>query len=197
MANLLKKKHFFILMALTLFGVFFLSVIWEFLLEDWVFTDHYTETLSEKWRFVFTAVFFSGVALILPILWTLRSQSQQNAIESTLKESDEKYHNLFQTISDPLLNYDADAVKFEAVNNAALSEYGYTREELLNMSPREISAEPDSTEKAIRANLAGALKKIPLRYHKKKDGTVFPAELTTGTFTVKNKKKVFEALPED
>jgi PAS domain S-box-containing protein len=191
MANVFTKKHFIILTALTLFGVFLLSAIWEFLIEDWVITDHDAETTAEKWRFVFTAVTFSGMALILPIIWTLRSQSQQNEIESTLKESDERYHNLFQTISDPLLIYDADSLKFEAVNNATLSEYGYTQEELLNMSPREISAEPDSTEKAIKANLAGTLKKIPLRYHKKKDGTVFPAELTTGTFTVNNKKKLF------
>jgi PAS domain S-box-containing protein len=195
MANLLKKKQFIVLTGLTLLGVFLLSTIWEFLIEDWVskwvITNHTDETTAEKWRFVFTAVTFSGIALILPIIWILRNQSQQNSIENNLKESDERYHNLFQTISDPLLIMDADSFKLEDVNDSASKEYGYTREELLNMSLREISAEPDSTEKAIKANLAGTLKKIPLRYHKKKDGTVFPAELTTGTFTVNNKKKVF------
>jgi len=189
------KKQFFILMALTVLGVFLLSVIWEFVLEgwvsNWIITDHDTETSWGKWRFVFIAVCFSGIALIFPSILTLRSQFQQNEIESTLKESDERYHKLFQTISDPLLILNADSYKFEDVNDAALKEYGYTREEFLSKNPREISAEPDDTEKAIKENLAGTLSKIPLRYHKKKDGSVFPAELTVGKFNVKNKNKVF------
>jgi PAS domain S-box-containing protein len=189
------KKHLVKIIGLTLLGVFILTSIWEFWLEELVCLalshTHEPESLETRLEFVFSAISFSGLALIFPAILTLRSQSQQNAIESTLKESDERYHNLFQTISDPLLIMDADSFKLEDVNDSALKEYGYKREELLKMSPREISAEPDSTEKTIKTNLAGTLKKIPLRYHKKKDGTVFPAELTTGTFTVKNKKKVF------
>ena len=152
---------------------------------------HEPNSLETKWEFIFSAVSFSGMALIFPAILAFQSPFQQNEIENTLKESDERYHNIFQTISDPLLILDADSYMFEDVNDAALNEYGYTREDFLSLTPWEISAEPDSTEKAIKANLAGTLKKIPLRYHKKKDGTVFPAEITTGTFNVKNKRKVF------
>ncbi len=101
------KKHFIFFIVLTLFGVFILSAIWEFLLEgwvsDWIITDHDTETNKDKWKFVYTAVFFSGIALILPVILTLQNIKQKTEVGRTLRESEERYRTLFNPLSSIVL----------------------------------------------------------------------------------------------
>lgn len=96
------KKHFIILTGLTLLGVFLLSVIWEFLLEQWVSgwipIGHHTETIADKWEFIYTAVFFSGIALILPVILTLRNTEKKTAVETALRQSEERYQTLFKQL---------------------------------------------------------------------------------------------------
>ncbi len=189
------KKIIFPFWMFTLLSVFFLSYLWEFHLEDrfsfWILTDHASESASDKWDFIGIVLFFSGLALIAPTLWSLREIKKQETLNNALSETQIRYQNLFSTISDPILILDAESNRFEDVNEAAVKQYEFSREEFLKLSPKDISAEPEKTEKAIQENLQGNLKKIPLRYHKTKTGQVFPAELTAGRFKVKDKNKVF------
>ena len=64
--------------------------------------------------------------------------------------------------------------------------YGYTREEWLKMKNTDVSAEPEKTRDATKESPEA----IPIRYHKKKDGTVFPLEMTLNTFDIKGRKTI-------
>ncbi len=74
------------------------------------------------------------------------------------------------------------------VNDAALRLYGYSREEFLEIKHSDITAEPRKSNASIKQVLAGKLDRIPVRYHKKKDGTIFPVEISTSYITLKGRK---------
>ncbi len=97
------KKDFIVLMGLILSGVFFLSAILEFLLEDgvvdWITTVHDTATNADKWQFVYTATFFLGIALIFPVILTVRNINKKTEVEKALRESEERNQTLFKQLS--------------------------------------------------------------------------------------------------
>jgi PAS domain S-box-containing protein len=114
--------------------------------------------------------------------------------EEALRESEEKYRLLFNAESDAIMVFEGDTRKVIDVNNAAVQLYGYGREEFLNMFLKDISAEPDKSEKSVQQILAGEIMKIPLRYHRKKDGTVLPVEVSAGLFIMNGRKIVIAAV---
>ena len=77
-----------------------------------------------------------------------------------------------------------------AANAAATVLYGYSREELLSMNRIDLSAEP---EKTIRATMEMTTF-IPLRWHRKKDGTVFPVEISGCYFDLKGRSCFVSAI---
>ncbi len=56
------------------------------------------------------------------------------------------------------------------------------------MRHTDITAEPEDSDGSIRKAVAGKLNSIPLRYHRKKDGTVFPVKISVSVFVHKGKK---------
>ena len=117
-----------------------------------------------------------------------RQIQERKRTEETLQESEENYRNLFQTITDAIILFDAQTRQFIDANAAAVRLYGYNREEFLKLTHQNITSEPENSATTIRQTLEGKLARIPVRYHKKKDGTIFPVEISTGTFTLKNRK---------
>lgn len=93
-------------------------------------------------------------------------------------ESDVRYRALFDVIADPLFLLDGKTGAILEVNQAATAVYGYSHDELLTMRSVDVSAEPDKTHKALISELPNVL----LRYHRRKNGEVFPVELTASYF---------------
>jgi PAS domain S-box-containing protein len=120
--------------------------------------------------------------------------TKRKKAEDALLESEEKYRLLFEAESDAIMVFDAESKKFMDVNNAAQKLYGFSYEEFLNMKFHDISAEPEESEKSFRETLAGKLSRIPLRYHVKKDTTVFPVEISAGTFTLRGRQLIIGAI---
>jgi two-component system, LuxR family, sensor kinase FixL len=116
--------------------------------------------------------------------------AELQASNQALAESGEKYRRLFETISDAAFVFEAASRKFVEVNGAALRLYGYNREEFLQLTHSAITAEPEDSEATIQLTLAGVAPRIPLRYHKKKDGTIFPVEISASTFTLTGRPMV-------
>jgi PAS domain S-box-containing protein len=104
------------------------------------------------------------------------------ALNQALAESEDKYRRMFETISDAAFVFEGESRRLVEVNEAALRLYGYTREEFLQLTHAAITAEPEDSEATIRLALAGVAPRIPLRFHRKKDGTVFPVEISASTF---------------
>jgi len=118
----------------------------------------------------------------------LNDITERMKTETALRESEEKYRKLFEMESDAIILLDAETRQVIDINDAASSLYGYSREEFLKLTHHNITAEPEKSDASIRKTLEGELIRIPVRYHKKKDGTIFPAEISVNTFTLKNRK---------
>jgi PAS domain S-box-containing protein len=122
--------------------------------------------------------------------------TEHKKAEEELRESEERYKELFERESDAIMVFDSETKRFEDVNNAALQLYGYNREEILRLTAVDISAEPEETvammNKIIKNNVK-SIKKIE-RYNKKKDGTVFPVEISPGIFFIGGSRKVFSVV---
>jgi len=112
------------------------------------------------------------------------ANSSIRRINEQISESEEKFKSLFIAESDAIFLIDFETLVIMEANPAAQKMYGYSRKELLKMRNVDISAEPNSTEKSVRHE-AGMVK---LRKHRKKDGTVFPVEITGSYFEFRGKK---------
>jgi PAS domain S-box-containing protein len=124
------------------------------------------------------------------VLVTMKDITGRKQAELALAESEAKFRQLFSTVSDALVVFDAETRQFVEANETASRLYGYTREEFMQLTHRAITAEPEDSEAAIALILTGAAPRIPLRYHKKKDGTVFPVEIAGSTFALKGRPVV-------
>jgi PAS domain S-box-containing protein len=117
---------------------------------------------------------------------TDRKQAEEacRLAERELKESEEKYRRLFEMESDAIFLIDKETGRILEVNPAAQALYGYTREELLEFRNVDLSAEPEDTCAATLEERSN----VPVRYHRKKDGTVFPVEITASHFTFQGRR---------
>ena len=97
-----------------------------------------------------------------------------------LRESEKEFRQLFESASDAVFVIAMDTTRIIDANSMASALYGYDHEELLTMKGTDLSAEPEAT--LLRAHEAqnepGQVLTIPLRLHRKSDGTVFPVEIT-------------------
>ncbi|MCJ7542283.1 MAG: PAS domain S-box protein [Desulfobacterales bacterium] len=115
--------------------------------------------------------------------------ARKNA-EDALRESEEKYRKLFEMESDALALVDMETGKIFDVNRSFIKLYGYSKGEILCMKSTDFSAEPDRTKNSI----LNSETYTPLRYHKKKDGTVFPVEITANYFEHKGRRVNISAI---
>jgi two-component system cell cycle sensor histidine kinase/response regulator CckA len=115
--------------------------------------------------------------------------------EQALRESEKRYRELFENEQDALMVFDAETKLFEDANQATLDLYGYTKSEFFKLTPEDISAEPEETIKTVESIVKEiGSQRIPLRYQQKKDGTVFPVEITSGIFEIKGRRKIIGAV---
>ncbi len=121
---------------------------------------------------VITSSFLSKGRTALMLI--ARDISERQKVETALWESESKYRQLFEASSIPTIVFDANTQQIFDVNQAATDLYGYTKPEWVNKKTEDVSAELG------KRTLSSQKRIIPLRWHKKRDGTVFPVEISTG-----------------
>src|SRR5579859_2484667 len=67
----------------------------------------------------------------------------RQALEHQVRESEKQYRGLFQSNPHPMWVYDIDTLRFLAVNDTAVARYGFSREEFLAMTIKDIRPEKD------------------------------------------------------
>ncbi len=116
----------------------------------------------------------------------LRDISERKQAELALQDSELKFRTLVQVSSDAIFIIDNETGQILDVNEAGPAMYGYTREELLSLKNTDISAQPEETRTATHSTEIGQVL-VPVRYHRRKDGTVFPVEIIGKAFEWKGR----------
>jgi len=95
--------------------------------------------------------------------------------EQELKTSEEKYRSLFDNDPNPIFVFDRSTFQIIDANIRATEKYGYSKEELLQMSFRDLG-DPEDAEK-IRASVVEACIFLPKVRHRKKDGSIMHVDI--------------------
>jgi PAS domain S-box-containing protein len=116
-------------------------------------------------------------------------------VTRSLLESEKTYRLVFSHELDPVSLSDPRTGRFIEVNDSWVRLYGYSREEALKMSATDVSAEPAKTADAMKAATThDQAKRIEVRWHRAKDGTVFPVELTCGRLLLEGREVIYAAM---
>jgi len=117
------------------------------------------------------------VSYLADVTWEI---VRQKRAEEALRESEHRYRQLFEAESDAVFLIENETGRLLEANGAASAMYGYSRQELLAMRNVDLSAEPEDTRRVTRTSpvVPDQVVNIPLRFHRKRDGTVFPVEIT-------------------
>jgi PAS domain S-box-containing protein len=97
-----------------------------------------------------------------------------------LQASESRYRELFESNPVPMWVYDLETLAFLEVNAAAINHYGYSREEFLGMTIKDLRPPEDVPALLdLIANRPNGLEKPRTWRHRKRDGTIIFVEITT------------------
>lgn len=130
------------------------------------------------------------------LLVTIRRALEKQQAERALRESEEKYSNLFRFSNDGIFLYDLDGRILDA-NQRVLDKFGYSRAELLAMAVPELHP-PEVLEVSLSAFeqiAADGVVNFEITF-RKKSGDVFPAEVSSSLFEFGG-KRVIQGIVRD
>jgi PAS domain S-box-containing protein len=142
---------------------------------------------SYKWL-LWNAVYVPKEQLIYAVA---RDITGRKRVESVLRESEERYRKLFELNPHPVWVYDRETLQFLAVNAAAVTDYGYSYDEFLSMTIRDIRPWEDVPALLeCVSRLENGQHQVGTWRHCKKDGAVIDVEITSYSLT-------FDGRPAD
>jgi two-component system cell cycle sensor histidine kinase/response regulator CckA len=100
-----------------------------------------------------------------------------------LRHAEEKYRTLFASNPHPMWAFDGDGFRFLEVNDAAVAHYGYSREEFLAKTirdlhpPENLPLVEEQFLQALREPGREAFRSPRVWKHRKKDGTLIDVEI--------------------
>ncbi len=109
---------------------------------------------------------------------------ERKRTEEALRTSEEHYRLLFQSNPIPMWVYDYETLRFLAINDIALEHYGYSRDEFLSMTIKQIRP-PEYVDALVTSvrEPRGEISHSGVWRHRKKDGTLIDVEITSHTLT--------------
>jgi len=141
-------------------------------------------------RLIFSALRNSDgrvIGIIGIVQDTTARKVMEYALQTTilqLMESEEKYRSVFNAKNDPLLLIDTTSRGILDLNNATSDLYGYQREDFFTLSPAELFIEPEKYSDLLTRQSPGTC----ACRQRKKDGTVFPADISYAYFDLKGRR---------
>ncbi|MBA4318718.1 MAG: hypothetical protein C0412_09975 [Flavobacterium sp.] len=126
--------------------------------------------------------------LIIGVTVFIRDITIRTKAEASLQQSEEKYHFMFLNNPQPMWIYDLNNFSFLEVNDAAIQHYGYTKEEFLCMTLKDIRPLEDVPllikDLEIQHN---NLNQSGIWRHTKKNGEIIFVEITSHQITFDNR----------
>lgn len=109
-----------------------------------------------------------------------RAERKRHNVTTLRLEAEQQYRQLFECNPHPMWIFDFESLSFLAVNDAAVYHYGFSREEFLTMTIKDIRPEEevfrlmsDLRENHRGHSIGGVWK------HRRKDGTVFDVQIVS------------------
>lgn len=116
----------------------------------------------------------NGVVLVF------RDVTKDYYLHQTLRESENGYRLMFEHNPQPMWIYDLETLAFLKVNQAATSHYGYSEEEFLSMTIKDIRPKADLERLMENVREQGrSYERSGQWRHLKKDGSVIHVEITS------------------
>jgi PAS domain S-box-containing protein len=107
--------------------------------------------------------------------------------KDALRESETRYRLLFDNSPLPNWLYDLETLRYLAVNDAAVREYGYSREEFLAMTITDVRLGEIPPALLEELRMPNATPKVVLSKLQKKNGETLVIEITTHTVEVEGR----------
>jgi PAS domain S-box-containing protein len=117
---------------------------------------------------------------LVSVLSLVLDVTARKRMEEALRESEEQYRLLFEANPHPMWVYDLETWRFLAVNDAAVEHYGFSRDEFLSMTLKEIRP-PDEVDKLHEylKSKTPDLDRAGCWRHRTKDGMLIDVEITS------------------
>ncbi len=120
----------------------------------------------------------------MALLGLMRDLTAQKQTEAELRAVQTYHHEIFAQNKYPMWFYDSETLAFLEVNEAALNAYGFTREEFLAMTIREIRPPEDLPQLLANLALDASARLSPRQFrHRKKDGTTIDVDIHSHDLT--------------
>ncbi len=113
-------------------------------------------------------------------LESIRTERDRLAAEEALRQSERLYRDLFERNPSPMWVYEVATLRVLAVNDAAIHNYGYSRDEFTGLTLHDIRPPeevPFMLEQVARTSESGYRPRTRAR-HRRKDGTPIEVEVT-------------------
>lgn len=122
------------------------------------------------------------------LMKSIRYSIERKRINDQLIFSELKYRNLFFTSPAPLWVFDTSTYKFLDVNQAAIRLYGYSKEEFLKMTIRDIRpfSELEKLDFILKSNRGSKVQFHGQCTHQKKNGEILQVELQSNLIDFDN-----------
>ena len=144
--------------------------------------------IEKKNSQIFLQIFLSAFGLVLVLLFSFFFNKRRSEI--ILKDSELKYRYLFEHNPQPMFIYDLDTLNFLEVNKSAVDHYGYSADEFLSMTIKDIRPREDLQvllENIDKIRERQDFNQTGTWRHLKKNGEVIYVELTAQPVISKGK----------
>jgi len=124
--------------------------------------------------------------------------TQNKILQELTIESEKRYRELFLNNPVPTYIFDEKTLEFVEVNEATVEYYGYSREEFSQMTLKDLRTEEDMPDllKSIEGLGKDIFHSVKMR-HRKKNGHVFPVEITSHSLPEKNGRRTRLVMAKD
>jgi len=133
------------------------------------------------------------------IVGALQDITELKKNQESLMQSQENYKNMFSNNPTPLWTYDMESKHFSMVNDAALTLYGYTREEFMMLDLFSIRIEADHEKLKMHLESKAFLEDLNVEHewtHVKKDGTAMIVDVVSHPILINGRRSRLVAIKD-